>query len=169
MNLIVADFETYYDGKLGYTLSNMQTDAYILDPRFEVIGVSVANDDAAPVWFSGTMDETQAWLNQFDWANSAVCCHNTLFDGFIFSQRFGIYPKRWMDTLSMARELYPWLPSHSLANVAKHLALGIKGDAVIHAEGKRLADFSPAGLAAYGEYCKNDTILCRDMCQLKIA
>lgn len=166
MKLIVADFETYYDGKLGYTLTKMQTDAYILDPRFEVIGVSIAVDDAAPVWFSGTMDETQAWLNQFDWTDAAVCCHNTLFDGFIFSQRFGIYPKRWMDTLSMARELYPWLPSHSLANVAKHLGLGAKGDAVIHAEGKRLADFSPAGLAAYGAYCMNDTILCRDMCRI---
>lgn len=37
---------------------------------------------------------------------------------------------------------------------------------MIKADGKRLADFSPEGLARYGEYCMNDTDLCRKMCNI---
>ena len=39
MNLITLDFETYYDK--AFSLSKMTTEAYIRDPRFEVIGVAV--------------------------------------------------------------------------------------------------------------------------------
>ena len=47
MKTIYADFETFYDK--DYSLSKMRTDAYIKDPRFEIIGVSVAVGDAEPV------------------------------------------------------------------------------------------------------------------------
>jgi DNA polymerase len=163
MNIITIDTETYYDKE--YSLSKMQTDAYVLDPRFEVIGVCVIDPSRGgePEWFSGTEEETHDWLHQFDWANSAIRAHNTLFDGFILTQKFGIRPKLWMDTLAQARMLYPWLPSHSLASVAEHLGLGKKGNEVVAALGVNRELFTPFGLLQYANYCKNDTVLCKKM------
>ena len=164
MNIYTVDFETYYDK--DYSLSKMQTDAYIKDPRFEVVGVCVKVNDDDPQWFSGTFDETHDWLwGNFDWANSAVRCHNTMFDGFIMTHRFGIRPKLWMDTLAQARMLYPYLPSHSLASMAKHFGLKDKGTAVATAQGIRREAFSPYWLEQYTEYCKHDTNLCAAMGQ----
>ena len=157
MKKIVVDMETYYDK--DFSLSKMQTDAYILDPRYQTIGVSVKVEDEPTQWFSGDEIRTGYFLSQFDWANSAVCCHNTMFDGFILTQRFGIKPKLWMDTLAMSRHLLPYLRSHSLASLAKHHGLTDKGTYVADAIGKRREDFSASELAAYGEYCRHDTNL----------
>ena len=159
--LLYVDFETYYDK--DYSLSKMQTDAYIKDPRFEIIGVSVAVGDAEPVWYTaGSMLEYVGYLRgSYDWENSAVCCHNTLFDGFILAHHIGVRPKLWMDTLPMGRMLKPWLKSHSLANLAKEYKLPPKGDEVQNAIGLRRANMSAEFLAQYGQYCKGDTKICR--------
>jgi DNA polymerase len=162
MDTITIDFETYYDK--DFSLSKMQTDAYIKDARFEVIGVSTSVNGAEAQWCSGDMLEVSAWLHvHHDWDNSAVRCHNTLFDGFILTQVFGIKPRLWKDTLSQARMLHPYWTSHSLANTAKNLSLPAKGTAVHNAIGKRRCDFSHAELAEYASYCKHDTWLCSQM------
>lgn len=162
MDILTVDFETYYDK--DFSLSKMQTDAYIKDDRFEIIGVSVIRNDEPAQWFSGTELETIGWLHgNFDWANSAVRCHNTLFDGFIMTQRCGIRPKLWMDTLAQGRMLLPHLTSHSLANLAKHYALPAKGTEVMAAMGVRREDFTPSTLAAYAGYCNHDTWLCKEL------
>ena len=162
MDVISLDFETYYDK--DFSLSKMQTDAYVHDDRFEVVGVSLMRNDEPAVWFSGDSLETAAWMHGIvDWENCAVRCHNTLFDGYIMTQHFGIKPKLWMDTLSQARMVLPWLPSHSLANIAKHFCLPDKGVAVHAAMGKRRADFNPVELAEYASYCKHDTWLCNEI------
>ena len=161
MDILTVDFETYYDQQ--YSLSKMQTDAYINDERFEVIGVAVIKNDEDAVWFSGSELEVAGWLYNYDWANSAVRCHNTLFDGYILTQRFGIKPKLWMDTLGQGRMLLPFLQYHSLANLAKQYALPDKGTAVVKAMGKRRADFNPVELAEYADYCKHDTWLCKEL------
>jgi hypothetical protein len=162
MDILTVDMETYYDAQ--FSLSKMQTDAYIKDPRFEIVGVSVIKNDEPAQWFSGTDLETIGWMrSNFDWENSAVRCHNTLFDGFILTQRCGIKPKLWMDTLAQGRMLLPFLTSHSLANLAKQYALPDKGTEVVKAMGKRRADFNPMELADYAEYCKHDTWLCKEL------
>lgn len=163
MQLLTVDFETFYDSKTGYSLSVMPTDDYILDERFEIIGVSVKVNAGVPMWMSGTLEQIANWLGTFDWKNSAVLCHNTLFDGFILTQIFDIIPKQWMDTLGMGRSAFPWLTSHSLASIAEYMRLGKKGHEVISANGKRLADFTPGELAAYGAYCDNDVMLTYDI------
>jgi len=161
MKQLFVDMETYYDK--DYSLSKMQTDAYIKDPRFQVIGVSVAVDDNEPVWYSApTTLEVAGWLHgKFDWENSAVCAHNVLFDGYILSYVFGIKPKLWMDTLSMGRMMRPYLKSHSLANLAKEYKLPPKGNEVLNAIGLRREQMCEEFLDAYGAYCKLDTKLCR--------
>lgn len=163
MKTIFVDFETYY--ARDYSLSSMQTDAYIKDPRFEIIGVSVMDEGAHPQWFSAA-DEREyiEWMGRFDWENSAVCCHNVLFDGFIMTQRLGIKPKLWKDTLAMARMIEPQLASFSLANLVKHYGFEDKGSEVASALGLRRADMLRSGfLDAYAAYCMKDTMLCAQL------
>lgn len=157
MPLITLDFETYY--AKDFSLSKMTTEEYIRDPRFEVIGVAVAVDDSIPEWFSGTHEEVADWLNQFDWKNSLVLAHNTQFDGAILSWKFGVNPKGWLDTLCMARAIHGVDASASLKALAERYQIGVKGDEVINALGKRRVDFSVADLARYGDYCTNDVSL----------
>lgn len=157
MSLLTCDFETYYDRE--YSLSKLTVEEYIRDDRFEVIGVSVKVDNEAPVWFSGTHEETKSFLSQYDWNDAAVLCHNTLFDGAILSWRFDIHPKILLDTLSMSRPLHGGTVGGSLAKLAAHYELGEKGTEVLNALGKRRLAFSAVDLAAYGRYCTNDVEL----------
>lgn len=166
MQLITIDFETYYNSADKYSLTKLGTDEYVYDERFEVIGLSVKVNDGVPIWMSGSHQQIADWLARFDWANSAVLAHNTLFDGFILSQVFGIKPKLWMDTLCMGRANYPWLVSHSLDSLAQLMQLGKKGTEVISANGKRRKDFTDSELAAYGGYCSNDAQLCYEIAQV---
>jgi DNA polymerase len=157
MVIIGIDFETYY--AKDYSLSKISTQAYVDHPHFEVIGVAVRVNDEPTEWFSGTMEETQVWLNKFDWANAWVYAHNAMFDATILTWRFGIKPKLWIDTLSMARAVHGTEVGGSLAKLAIHYGLGEKGTEVVNALGKRRVDFTEEDLDKYGEYCINDVDL----------
>lgn len=161
MSFLTVDFETYYDDKykLRHKNTGLTTEEYIRDPRFEVIGVGISVDGAKATWFSGSREQLTTHLQSFDWVNSAVLCHNTLFDGAILKWIFGIAPAFYYDTLSMARALHGIEVGGSLASLALKYRLGVKGDDAQHAKGKRRSDFSEADLKAYGEYCCNDTDL----------
>lgn len=156
MRIIGIDFETYYAD--DYSLSKMTTEAYIRDPRFEIIGVSLKVKRNKPaIWFSGTHAEIVAFLDKhIDWDKDAVLCHNAVFDGAILNWHLDRRPKLWLDTLSMGRPLHLKTIGVSLAALAKYYKLGEKGLAVVDAKGKRRADFTPAQLKAYGIYCCND-------------
>lgn len=153
MRVIGVDFETYYDNE--YSLSKMTTEAYVRDPRFEIIGVAIKLAYNKPaIWFSGTHDEVISFLDaQIDWSSDAVLCHNAAFDGAIMSWLLGRNPKLWIDTMSMARPKHLKTIGVSLAALAKHYGLGAKGTAVQDAKGKRRADFTAKELADYGQYC----------------
>jgi DNA polymerase I-like protein with 3'-5' exonuclease and polymerase domains len=155
--IITVDFETLYDKT--YSLSKMTVEEYVRDDRFEVIGVGIKVDDAETVWFSGTKDETRKHLRQYDWANSLVLAHNTMFDGAIMSWHFGITSKGWLDTLCMARAIHGVDAGGSLKALAERYEIGQKGDEVINALGKRRADFNADDLGRYGAYCCNDVDL----------
>lgn len=157
MSFITLDFETFYAP--DFTLKKFTTEEYINAPRFEVIGVAMKIDDDPAVWFSGTDAEIKAWLNQVDWANSALLCHNMLFDGAILAWRYGIVPAKYFDTLCMARAIHGVDAGGSLAALAERYALGKKGTEVVDALGKRRLDFSKEELARYAKYCINDTEL----------
>jgi DNA polymerase len=167
MKLITIDTETFYDQT--FSLSKITTEEYVRDPRFQVIGIGVKVNAEPTAWFSGTHREIKVWLAQFDWANSAVLAHNTMFDGAIFSWRFGIKPKVWFDTMCMARALHGVENSVSLKALAERYGVGKKGTEVLDAKGKRRADFSAQELEAYGKYCINDVDLTYQIFNLMLA
>ena len=161
MDVVVLDFESYYSQT--YSLSKLTTELYIRDAQFETIGLSVKVNDGKTVWFSGDDDETQDFLNTFDWANSIAIAHNAIFDMAILNWRYGIRPKRIVDTLSMARALVGANTSVSLKSLAEYFGIGEKGTEVINALGKRRADFTREELRRYGHYCINDVELTRTL------
>jgi DNA polymerase I-like protein with 3'-5' exonuclease and polymerase domains len=158
MNLITIDFETFYE-KSTFSLSKLTTEEYVRDDRFEVIGVAVKVNDGETEWASGTHEQIKGWLEGFDWANSMAIAHNMMFDGFILSERFGIFPKVYADTLSMGRAIHGVEVGGSLAVLAQRYNLGTKGDEVIAASGKNRVDFTDEELDRYGDYCVNDVEL----------
>jgi DNA polymerase len=155
--MITLDFESYYDK--DFSLSKLTTEEYVRGEQFETIGVAVKVNDEPTQWFSGSDADTAFWLHQFDWANHFALAHNAMFDAAILTWRYGIRPKAWLDTLSMARAVLGPNASVGLAKLALHFGLGHKGTEVEIARGMRRADFSPGQLEAYGEYCKNDVDL----------
>ena len=157
MNLITLDFETYY--AQDYSLSKLTTEEYIRDKRFEVIGVGVKINDEPTTWFSGSHIDTLKYLSTLPWKDSALLCHNTMFDGAILAWRFGIKPKLYLDTLCMGRAVHGVDVGGSLAYLAERYNLGKKGTEVIDAKGKQISGFTSSELAQYGEYCKNDVEL----------
>jgi DNA polymerase len=158
LSLITLDWETYY--ATGFGFKNMTTEEYIRDKQFEEIGVGIKIDDAPAYWVSGSHEEINKHLKELtDWSESALLCHNTLFDGAILVWRFGIRPAFYLDTLCMARALHGVDAGGSLSALAERYQIGVKGDEVNNALGKRRLDFGPEELARYGEYCKNDVEL----------
>jgi DNA polymerase len=155
MDVITIDFETYYDKE--YSLSKMTTEAYIRDPRFEVIGVAVKINDGPTDWYSGAHPEK--FLGGFDFNKRAILCHNTMFDGAILSWKFGIKPRLWLDTLSMARPFHSVTTGVSLKALASFYKLGAKGEEVFNNLGMHRADFTKERMDAYAAYCVQDVDL----------
>jgi DNA polymerase len=155
--MITIDFETYY--ATDFSLTRLTTEEYVRDDRFQVIGVAVKVNDGPTEWFSGDFTQTAMWLHRFEWSDHFVLAHNAMFDAAIMTWRFGIRPKAWLDTLSMARATLGPNAKVGLASLAEQYGLGAKGLEVNDAKGKRLEDFTPQELADYGGYCVNDVEL----------
>jgi len=155
--LLTIDFETYYDR--DFSLSKISTEEYLRDPRFEVIGVAVKDDDAPTQSFTGSRRETKEWLDQFDWENTAACAHNAVFDAAIMAWHFGIYPKVWLDTMSMAQAVVGTRQKVSLDALTKHFKIGTKGTEVLNTLGKKRKSFTHVEMERYMEYCRNDVDL----------
>ena len=157
MDLITVDFETFYSKE--FSLSKMTTESYIRDPQFEVIGVGIKVNNEQTEWASGTHEQLRTYLHTFNWAESMVLCHNTLFDGAILSWRFDVHPRVYTDTLCMSRALHGVEVGGSLKALTERYNIGVKGTEVLNALGKRRGDFSPEELDRYSDYCINDVDL----------
>ena len=157
--LLTLDFETYYDQQ--YSLSKITTEEYIRSDLYETIGVAIQIDDGETIWYP--QPEVENALKSIDWSDKLLVCQNTAFDGAILAWRYGIHPMALFDIMGMSRALYPHEKSHSLKSQAERHGVGVKGIEVVHALGKRYADFSKEDLAKYGEYCINDVVLTRKL------
>jgi DNA polymerase len=159
MKIVTFDAETYYDRE--YSLSKITTEEYVRSPLFELIGFAIKVNNGPTQWVP--KPECEAFLKSFDWSDAMVVCQNTAFDGAILNWRYGVNPQVWADTLGMSRALYPHDKAHSLKAQAERMGVGVKGDEVLNAIGKRYADFYDAELARYATYCINDVELTYDI------
>ena len=158
VSTITIDFETYYDSE--YTLKTMTTVEYVNDPRFNVIGYAYKIDGAPAVWVSSRERELNWPLLDLPWSTSVCVAHNAMFDGAILEWHYGVKPLSYMCTQMAARPVIaPFTKSVSLAACSNFLGIGVKGDEVVRALGKRVYNFTDAELEAYGEYCKQDVEL----------
>ena len=166
--LITNDFETYYDDE--YSLTHMTTEAYVNDPRFEVIGCSVKFEDDDTLWIPGGplfKEQYTGWMERHDVGDAALVAHNNYFDAIISKWHFGIEPRLWMDTKSLAYlHTRPYFRRASLSALLEHYELGEKGTYVSAAKGKHLADFTPEEMLEYAQYCINDTDGCYSLARM---
>lgn len=156
---IGVDFETYYTPQ--YSLSVLTTAEYVLHPEFEVIGVSLKLKGLAPKWYSGDRAYMQALFDSIDWSRHRVFAHNAIFDGSIIEWIFGKQPAKYLCTMMGARPHFaPYAGGASLAKIAKHLNVGVKGGAVHKYKGFHRRDFDQYQMREFGDgYCCNDTAL----------
>jgi DNA polymerase len=146
----------------------MTTEEYIRGSEFETIGFAIQchsrqEDGGEPHWYSGTKEQLKKALDKYELDKNLVIAHNAVFDMAILSFVFDIRPKAIVDTLSMARAIHGTEVGGSLAKLAEHYNLGVKGTEVLNALGKHRIDFNAEDLAKYGEYCKNDVVLTMDL------
>ena len=160
--MLTLDFETYWDK--DYSLSKMTTEAYIRDPRFQIIGLSLKKNDQPIEWISSknVEDYTKALL-RYGADCDACVAHNATFDMAIMTWVLGVRPKFIVDTLSMSRPVTGLSSGGSLRALAEHYGIGHKGTEVYNTLGKRLEDFTPEELERFGEYCRNDVQLTYDL------
>ena len=128
------------------------------------MGVKV--NDEPTTWYSGSHADVKRYLAKYDWKDSALLCHNTMFDGAILAWRFDVHPKYYLDTLCMARAVHGVDAGGSLAKLAERYNIGVKGTEVVEAKGKQITGFTSSELAQYGEYCKNDVDLTLKLFQI---
>lgn len=152
MDIVTLDFETYYGS--DFTLSKLTTEAYIRDPRFEAIMCGVKRNDEPGYWVDAPAIAQH--LKSMKLENHGVLAHHAHFDGLILSHHYGICPKVWFDTLSMARAVHGANGGLSLAKLAERYGIGQKGNEVINAKDKRRADFDERSISKYGVYCVQD-------------
>jgi DNA polymerase len=155
MQIATIDLETYYDRE--FSLSKMTTEAYIRDAKFETIGLSCKINSGPAIWVP--KPEVNDFLRDTDWQDSLIVGQNTAFDGGILHWHYDVKPAAWVDIMGMSRALFPHEKSHSLKSQAERMGVGVKGDEVLNALGKRYGHFSAEELARYGAYCKNDVDL----------
>jgi hypothetical protein len=151
------DFETYYDK--DYSLRKMTPVEYVLDPRFEVIMLSVKRPGKKVFNLSG--DKIAQFFRLLNPDDTVVITYNSLFDMCICAWHYNFVPKLMVDAMGMVRAWHGHeLRSVALAVAAPFLGVGHKGTAVAKMEGLHAADIHAAGWwPEYETYCGDDSIL----------
>ena len=165
--ILTIDFETYWDTKIGFTLSKMTTEEYIRHELFKSFGACVHEygSDEPIRWYGDA--ELREYLNGVDWGRTAVLAHNAQFDVSIMEWVYGVRPAFIFDTLSMARALRGVEVGNSLARLAKDFGLPDKGTAVYSTNG--VYELDAALERELSEYCKHDVFLCEEIFKRLVA
>lgn len=158
-------FESFYtdqkdDRGRPYTLSRLSTEDYVRHPWFEPHGCAIRNaagNEDRTIWLPANMLKHAFGL--IDWNNTACLCHHAQFDGLILSHVFGIKPRFWFDTLSMARLLLGNHLSVRLDALAKHFGLAAKTVPYNLFKGRHWSELSPAVQTMVADGCVHDVEL----------
>ena len=165
---IVADVETFYDTLDGYSLTNMTTQEYIEDKRFQEIMWSACVVGKPQV--KGAVGDANKLFKKTDWAKTAIVHHNAQFDGSILEEHHDIKPKHVFCTMAMAQTLGigKITGSVSLANLATFFAVQEKQTYVSNMNGRRLESLTQSELGFYMDYCKTDSDICRKIFEIMV-
>ncbi len=137
MRFVVLDYETYFAD--DFTLSKMTTEAYIRDPRFQAHGAAIKwSKDHDARWYDEP--ELREVLQNEDWSDVCLIHHHAHFDGLILSHHYGVTPKMYGCTLSMARLLLGNHISVSLDSVRKQYGFSEKKTPYNLFRGKRWSE-----------------------------
>lgn len=155
------DFETYYDK--DYSLRKMTPVEYILDPRFEVIMLSIKRP-GKPV-INLPPEKIQQFFDLLDPDDTVMLSYNSLFDACICAWIYCFLPKLIVDVMGMVRAHHGHeLRSVALAVAAPHILGKHKGTAVKKMQGLHRADIIAAGwMPEYEIYCGDDSILAEEI------
>lgn len=153
--IVGLDFETFWAD--DYTLSKLATTDYIYDGRFEMqLGAVMTHRQTKAKVLERKPFET--WAKSIDWSKTALLAHHTHFDALIAYRHFGIKPKFYLDTLSMARAIMPVTVGGSLNKLAQAFGLPGKryGAALTNTKNRRWADFTKDEKANLKTYAGDD-------------
>lgn len=157
---ITLDFETAYDDEYSLSKKYNYTE-YVRDPRFTIHGVAIKLGDTPSLWYTGR--NVARAIAAIDWKKSLLVAHNTMFDGFILHEIFGVHPVFYGDTLCAGRGAYGVSRTMNLNDLAKRF--GLKGKvrkaALVNTKGK--FKLTEAELRALGAYACDDTDDCAEI------
>jgi len=154
--LVTLDFETFYSVK--HSLTKKTTMEYVNDELFKVWGVGIKIDNEDTEWFGE--DEAEDAINDIDWGSATLICHNTMFDGYILTQYYGVKPSYYIDTAAMSRGLYPGQSARLKDCAAREWPNDEsmrKGDELVNAKG--IFDLPPDIEQEIAGYCIQDVDL----------
>jgi len=161
-DVLVLDWETYFDKDYSLSKKDSSLVEYVADPRFEIIGLgwTPLPEYSDGPWFEhagnvqATIDELTG-LYGHNLQNVTVVMHNAFFDALILREKFDILPPFTVDTRDLARHLDA-RDRHGLSHLAKKYgAPKPKGDTKQFL-GLHAADMTPEQWAAMSEYCRGD-------------
>lgn len=163
MPTITVDYETFWDKKT-YSLRKKDMDAemYVLDPRFQAHGASVAVDDEDFVFL--THNELVRFYAGLDPNETVFVAHNALFDASITVWRYGFLPALFIDTMGLANVfIRPHTGSSSLDSCAAFEGLPLKTNVLDEVSGMRTEDIIkvPGLWDRFARYAVQDGINCR--------
>lgn len=158
--VVTLDFETYWAHDFSLSSKTLNTSEYIRSPQFLVHCCSIKVGNKKTKVFPDIKLKEE--LAKIDWANTDIVAHNMAFDGAILAWHYGIKPRRYFDTLSMARGLHGDMSRASLDTIAKYYGIGAKSTTYL-APTKGLRELSPEIYKSLAEGCAIDTDLCYEI------
>jgi DNA polymerase len=162
---VCIDYETFWSA--DFTLSKLSTSEYVRDERFKVhtAAISIGGKKPKVVWGH---DNVGRALQAIDWTTHGLLAQNTLFDGFITSEVYGIKPCFYFDTKSMAAGMFNGVVSNSLESLAQIYGVGVKNDESLQST-KGMDEIPLEWRERFAQYNSEDCQQCFDIFKHQIA
>jgi DNA polymerase len=156
------DFETYFSKDYTLKSTNMTTEGYVRDERFEALGLAVTHGKEQ-WWIPGPFIQRE--LDKLDWSKINALAYHAQFDGLILSHHYNKRPRGWYDTLAMARAKLGVHLSNDLGSLAERFGLSPKSVPYNEFKGKRYAEIITLGnlFQRLGAGAVHDAMLCREI------
>lgn len=166
-DILLIDFETYFDKE--YSFDNMSTVEYVMDERFECLGMGVwesATDEQTWCEKPNVEDRIKLYTDRYGWNldNVTLVVQNAFFDPLILTHYFGTAPRYIIDIRHLDRHIEARAP-HSLEEMAKRWELSnTKGDTK-RFQGLHWRDIQgePQNELFLVDYCLNDVQLEKEL------